>query len=135
ALIMSTPRVKSFAAQSYNSLFHIECLFLLQSYSPCIQKTPIAGGPLSRNDSLGSQPFTRHVIRCAAFLFSSRPCAGAHRHHKVRRRRCAHILDSVFVVRMHETHGAWPETVARTAQPQLHRFFSNQPQFRVHMAV
>src|SRR6266403_3641545 len=73
---MSMLRVKSFAAQSYNSLFHIECLFLLQSYSPCIQKTPIVGGSLPRDDfdesnhSLG----TEHAA--PRFCFRQDPAPG-----------------------------------------------------------
>src|SRR5437016_9992761 len=41
----------------------------------------------------------------------------------------------MFVIRMHESNGAWPETVARTVDCQLDRPFSNQPHFGVHMVV
>src|ERR1700694_3222959 len=71
----------------------------------------------------------------SGLLIPSRTRAGAHSHHKVCRWRCAHILDSVFVIGVHETHRARPETVARTADRQLDRSLSNQPHFRVHMMV
>src|ERR1700730_9067433 len=67
--------------------------------------------------------------------FSSGDRARAHSHHKVGRRRCAHILDSMFVIRMHESDGARPETVARAVDGQLDRSFSNQPHFGMHVVV
>src|SRR5712664_900746 len=71
----------------------------------------------------------------SGFLLPSGTRTGAHRHHKVCRWRCAYILDSVLVVRMHETHRARPETVARTVDRQLYRSFTNQPHFGVHVVV
>src|SRR5260370_11109157 len=71
----------------------------------------------------------------AVFLGLSRTRAGAHSHHKVCSWRCAHILDSMFVIGVHEPHGARPEKIARTADRKFDRTFSNQPHFGVHMAV
>src|SRR5437762_8569892 len=40
--------------------------------------------------------------------------AGTDRHDKISRRSITYILDPVFVIRMHEPHGAWPKPGART---------------------
>src|SRR5882724_10501822 len=72
---MSIPRVKSVAAQSYNSLFHIECLFLLQPYSPC-KKTLIAGRSLSRDNSDESNHSLGTERAAPRFCFRQDPAPG-----------------------------------------------------------
>jgi len=56
-------------------------------------------------------------------------------HDKIGCRRCTHIFDAVFVIRMHEPDRAWPKPVAGSIDGELHGSFSNEPHFGMHVMV
>src|SRR6266436_2286626 len=62
-------------------------------------------------------------------------CSGAHGHDKIGCRCCTHILDSVFIIRMHEPDRAWPKSVAVSVDGEFHGSFPNEPHFGMYVMV
>src|SRR3989475_33817 len=61
--------------------------------------------------------------------------AWADGHDKIGGRRCTYVLDSVFVVRMHESYRTRSKVVTRAVHRQFYYPFANQPHFGVHVMV
>src|SRR6266853_3349891 len=61
--------------------------------------------------------------------------AWADRDDKISCRRITDILDSVFVVRMYESDGAWAKAGARSIDGQLDGSFPNEPHLRMHVVM
>src|SRR5437764_8839883 len=68
-------------------------------------------------------------------MLLSATCAGPRRHHKVRRRRTAHVLDAVLFIRLYKPNRSRTEALAHAVNGQFHRALADQPHFRVRVMV